>query len=75
VAGGFALAVVGMAMWCRHSTKSERRTAAKVLLGFGGVTFFMAMLGHIFLNLVIIAIPSLLVGIVVWLVPGVEPHV
>ena len=74
VASGFVAALAGTLMWSRGSTRDERRTASKVLLGFGGAAFLVAMLGHIVLTLVIIAVPLLLIGIVVRFVPGAEPR-
>jgi len=75
VACGFAVALAGMVMWCRSSTKDQRHKASKTMLSLGGVAFLVAMLGHIFLTLVVIAVPLLLIGIVVRFVPSAEPHV
>jgi uncharacterized membrane-anchored protein len=72
VAGGFVLSLVGLAMWCRRATKSQRRKLSAILLGVGAVTFCLALLGHVLLTLVAIAIPAFLLGVAVWLVPAVK---
>jgi hypothetical protein len=38
VAGGFVLCLVGVVLWCRRSTKSERRKLSAILLGIGAET-------------------------------------
>jgi cytochrome b subunit of formate dehydrogenase len=75
VASGFVVALTGMVMWCRNSSRNEHRTVSKILLGLGGLAFLLAMLGHIFLTLVVIAVPLLLIGVVIRFVPSAEPHV
>ena len=72
VAGGFVLALVGLVLWCRRATKSQRRKLSAILLGLGTVTFWLALLGHVLGTLLAIAIPAFLLGIAVWLVPAVK---
>jgi hypothetical protein len=72
VTGGFVLCLVGLVLWCRRATKSQRRKLSAILLGVGAVTFCLALLGHVLLTLVAIAIPAFLLGIAVWLVPAVK---
>ena len=70
VAGGFTVALIGLVMWCRQSTKMHRRTMSRILLALGTLTFCLALLGHVLETFVAIAIPTLLLGIVVRLVPA-----
>ena len=70
VVGGFVLCLVGLVMWSRWSDKSQQRRVSSILLVIGGLTFCVAMVGHVFITFITVAIPSLLLGIVVRLVPG-----
>jgi len=70
VVSGFALSLIGLVLWCRHANKGQRRRLSGTLLGIGVVTFFVALLGHVLLTLVAIAIPVLLLGMAVWLAPA-----
>lgn len=70
VAGGFTVALIGLVMWCRQSAKADRRTLSRILLALGAITCCLALAGHVLLTLVAIAIPTLLLGIVVRLVPA-----
>jgi small neutral amino acid transporter SnatA (MarC family) len=73
IAGGFLLSLVGLAMWCRRSSKTQRHKLSAILLIVGALTFCIALLGHVLGTFFAIAIPSLLLGTVVWLVPGKRP--
>jgi small neutral amino acid transporter SnatA (MarC family) len=73
IAGGFALSFVGLVVSSRRSSRSQRRQISAVLLVVGALTFCVALLGHVLGAFFAIAIPSLLLGVVVRLVPGTKP--
>jgi hypothetical protein len=70
IVGGFLLSLAGLVAWCRRSDKSQRRKLSGILLVFGALTFCVALPGHVLGTFFAVAIPSLLLGIVVRLLPG-----
>jgi hypothetical protein len=70
IAGGFLLALAGLVTWCRRSCKTQRRRLSATLLVVAALTFCVGLLGHVLATFFAIAIPSLLLGLVVRIVPG-----
>jgi hypothetical protein len=72
IGGGFVLCLFGSVAWCRKSTRSESRRLSRILIAVGVATFCVALLGHAFVIYFAVAIPTVLLGIVVRLVPGIR---